>query len=83
MYRSSWIRVLIISLYTHYYMALNIVLCGHVMLNGYFKIIHTYRIIDNKTLRLITERSSSSPTAADREHLNPEFRGIYFMTRLL
>ncbi|XP_019152680.1 PREDICTED: exocyst complex component SEC5A-like isoform X2 [Ipomoea nil] len=31
-------------------------------------------IIDNKTLKLITERSSSSPTAADREHLNPEFR---------
>ncbi|XP_031117945.1 exocyst complex component SEC5A-like [Ipomoea triloba] len=31
-------------------------------------------IIDNKTLKLITERSSSSPTAADKEHLNPDFR---------
>lgn len=36
------------------------------------------RIIDNKSLRLITEASESSPSKPDKENLDAGLRGILF-----
>ena len=41
------------------------------------------RIIDNKTLRLITETSESSPSKSDRDYMDSGLRGICFLLVLV